>query len=87
MKPARLPWAEPGSRFTILLERFAIAPLQATQKAKGRNEILRTYCDQPGMSCSVLLPEGWREGRPKIFLVFASTKKRFAKVMISLPCW
>jgi transposase len=46
VKPARVPWAEPGSRFTILFERFAIDLLQATQAMKGAQEILRTNWDQ-----------------------------------------
>jgi transposase len=46
VKTARVPWAEPGSRFTILFERFAIDLLQVTQTVKGAQEILRTNWDQ-----------------------------------------
>jgi transposase len=41
-----VPWADPGSRFTILFERFAIDLLLATQTVKGAQEILRTNWDQ-----------------------------------------
>jgi transposase len=46
VKIARVLRAEPGSRFTILFERFAIDLLQATQTVKGAQEILRTNWDQ-----------------------------------------
>ena len=42
----RVPWAEKGSRFTILLERFSIQVLLATQTVKGAISILRTKWDQ-----------------------------------------
>jgi hypothetical protein len=61
LKTARLPWAEPGSRFTILFERFAIGPLQATQTVKGGQEILRTNWDQTWnvVQRAVALSTGW----------------------------
>ncbi len=41
-----LPWAEKGSRFTMLFERFAIDVLQASQTVKGAQGILRTSWDE-----------------------------------------
>ena len=46
VKQVRVPWAEKGSRFTILFERFAIQVLLATQTVKGAMSILRTKWDQ-----------------------------------------
>jgi len=47
VKQVRVPWAEKGSRFTILFERFAIQVLLATQTVTGAMSILRTKWDQP----------------------------------------
>ncbi|WP_315849975.1 transposase family protein, partial [Schlesneria paludicola] len=41
-----VPWAEKGSRLTILFERSAIEVLLATQNVKGTSGILRTKWDQ-----------------------------------------
>jgi transposase len=46
VKTVRVPWAEKGSRFTILFERFAIEVLLATQTVKGAMSILGTKWDQ-----------------------------------------
>jgi transposase len=46
VKQVNVPWAESGSRFTILFERFAIDVLNATQNVKGAMAILRTKWDQ-----------------------------------------
>ena len=46
VKQVRIPWAEPGSRFTLLFERFAIDVLLATQNVKGARSILRTGWEQ-----------------------------------------
>jgi len=46
VKQVLVPWAEKGSRFTILFERFAIQVLLATQTVKGAMSILRTKWDQ-----------------------------------------
>ena len=46
MKQLRVPWAEKGSRFTILFERFSIQVLLATQTVKGAMSILGTKWDQ-----------------------------------------
>ena len=46
VKTVRVPWAEKGSRFTILFERFAIEVLLATQTVKGAMGILGTKWDQ-----------------------------------------
>jgi transposase len=43
-----LPWAEKGSRFTLLFERFAIDVLLATQTVKGAMSVLGTKWDQTG---------------------------------------
>jgi len=43
---AAVPWAEKGSRYTILFERFAIDVLLATQTVTGAMAILRTKWDQ-----------------------------------------
>lgn len=42
----RVPWAEPGSRFTLLFERLAIDVLQNCQTVKGAGAILRLSWDQ-----------------------------------------
>ena len=46
VKQVQVPWAENGSRFTILFERFAIQVLLATQNVKGAMSILGTKWDQ-----------------------------------------
>lgn len=46
VKQAHVPWAESGSRFTILFERFAIDVLLATQTVTGTMAILGTKWDQ-----------------------------------------
>ena len=46
VKQALVPWAETGSRFTMLFERFAIQVLLATQTVQGAMSILRTKWDQ-----------------------------------------
>jgi transposase len=46
VKQVSVPWAEKGSRFTILFERFAIQVLLATQTVTGAMSILRTKWDQ-----------------------------------------
>jgi transposase len=46
VKQVQVPWAEKGSRFTILFERFAIQVLLATQTVKGAMSILGTKWDQ-----------------------------------------
>lgn len=46
VKQVNVPWAEKGSRFTILFERFAIEVLLATQNVKGAMGLLRTKWDQ-----------------------------------------
>ena len=46
VKQVQVSWAEKGSRFTILFERFAIQVLLATQNVKGATSILRTKWDQ-----------------------------------------
>lgn len=46
VKNATLPWAEKGSRFTMLFERFAIDVLLACQTVKGAQGILRTSWDE-----------------------------------------
>lgn len=46
VKNATVPWAEKGSRFTLMFERFAIDVLLATQTVKGAQRILRTSWDE-----------------------------------------
>lgn len=46
VKQAGIPWAEKGSRFTLLFERFAIDVLLSTQTVTGAMEILGTRWDQ-----------------------------------------
>jgi transposase len=46
VKTAAVPWAEKGSRFTMLFERFAIDVLLAAQTVKGAQSILRTNWDE-----------------------------------------
>ena len=46
VRQVALPWAEKGSRFTLMFERFAIQVLLATQNVKGAMSILRTKWDQ-----------------------------------------
>jgi len=41
VRPAKAPWAEPGSHFTLLFERFAIAVLEAVKVQKQAASILR----------------------------------------------
>ena len=46
VKQVEVPWAEAGSRFTLMFEAFAIDLLQATQNVEGARKILRTGWDQ-----------------------------------------
>lgn len=46
VKNASVPWAEKGSRFTMLFERFAIDVLLAAQTVKGAMFVLRTSWDE-----------------------------------------
>ncbi len=46
VKQAAVPWAEAGSRFTLLFEAFAIDLLKATQNVQGARMILRTGWEQ-----------------------------------------
>jgi transposase len=46
VRQANVPWAEKGSRFTILFERFAIDILRATQTVTGTMSILGTKWEQ-----------------------------------------
>lgn len=46
VKQVSVPWAEAGSRFTILFEAFAIDLLRATQNVEGARAILRTGWEQ-----------------------------------------
>lgn len=46
VRQANVPWAEKGSRFTILFERFAIDLLRATQTVTGAMNILGTKWEQ-----------------------------------------
>lgn len=46
VKNAAVPWAEKGSRFTLMFERFAIDVLLAAQTVKGAQSILRTSWDE-----------------------------------------
>lgn len=46
VKQVDVPWAEKGSHFTLLFERFAIDVLLATQTVKGAMAILGTKWDQ-----------------------------------------
>lgn len=46
VKQVDVPWAEKGSRYTMLFERFAIDVLLATQTVTGTMAILRTKWDQ-----------------------------------------
>ena len=41
VKQVAVPWASPGSRFTLMFEAFAIKLLKATQNVKGASQILR----------------------------------------------
>ncbi|WP_202617485.1 transposase family protein [Roseimaritima sediminicola] len=50
VKNALLPWAEKGSRFTMLFERFAIDVLDAAQAIKDAQKVLRTSWDETCIS-------------------------------------
>lgn len=58
VKTVRVPWAEKGSRFTILFERFAIEVLLATQTVKGAMSILGTKWDQTWGIVERAVPRG-----------------------------
>ena len=45
VRQARVPWAEPKSRFTLMFERFAIDVLRETD-VQGATELLRISWDQ-----------------------------------------
>ncbi len=46
VKQVKVPWAEPKSRFTLLMERFAIKVILKCATIKGAKEILRTSWDE-----------------------------------------
>ena len=45
VKTLRVPWAEPGSRFTLLFERFALEVLQASRSLTQAKELLSLHWD------------------------------------------
>jgi transposase len=64
IRVVRLPWAEPGSRFTALFERLAIDWLRmASQKAVG--EQLDLSWTRSTASWNAPWPAVWPDGRPK----------------------
>lgn len=76
VKNASLPWAEKGSRFTMLFERFAIDVLQAAQTIKGAQGILRTSWDETWHILEKQHRRGdlrwkrYRERKPMFFAAF-----------------
>jgi hypothetical protein len=45
VKAVRVPWAEPGSRFTVQFEAFAVAVIAASRSLTQAAELLRLHWD------------------------------------------
>lgn len=79
VKQVSVPWAEKGSRFTLLFERFAIDVLLATQTVTGAMSILGTKWDQTWaiVQRAVARGQARKESRPMPRL--GIDEKAFAK--------
>lgn len=82
VKNASLPWAEKGSRFTMLFERFAIDVLRAARKP---SKVLKESCEPVGTRLGTSLKRPSPGARPVRRRMScresASMRRRFAKAM------
>lgn len=79
VKQARVPWAEPGGRFTLLFERFAIDVLLNCQTVKGACAILGLSWDQGWAILERAVDRGQRRKRPTVSARLGIDEKAFLK--------
>lgn len=79
VKQVKVPWAEKGSRFTILFERFAIDVLLATQTVTGAMSILGTKWDQTWAIVQRAVARGQARKEAKPMPRLGIDEKAFAK--------
>jgi transposase len=74
-----VPWALPHSRFTIMLERFAIEVLLMTQTVKGAMTILRLQWDATWHIIERAVARGKARKEPSVLQRIGIDEKAFAK--------
>lgn len=79
VKNATVPWAEKGSRFTLMFERFAIDVLLAAQTVKGAQSILRTSWDETWHILSKAVERGKARKTDKAMPRIGIDEKAFRK--------
>jgi len=79
VKNATLPWAEKGSRFMMLFERFSIDVLQAAQTVKGAQGILRSGWDETWHILEKAVARGKARKTKKIMPRVGIDEKAFRK--------
>lgn len=79
VKQVNVPWAEKGSRFTMLFERFAIDLLHSTQTTKGAMKILRISWDQTWNLVCRAVARGQARKQTKLMPRIGIDEKAFAK--------
>lgn len=79
VKQVQVPWAEKGSRFTILFERFAIDVLLATQTVTGAMNVLGTKWDQTWAIVQRAVARGQARKHPQPMPRLGIDEKAFAK--------
>ena len=78
VKQVRLPWAEPGSRFTLLFERFAIDVLRETS-ISGAMAILKTGWETAWNILQRAVDRGQARKQPEPLRVLGLDEKAFAR--------
>jgi transposase len=79
VKQAHVPWAEPGSRFTALFERFAIEVLQNCQTVKGACAILNLTWDRGWSILERAVKRGQKRKQPTVSARIGIDEKAFRK--------
>jgi transposase len=79
VKQVRAPWAEPGSRFTLLFERHAIDVLEACEVVSAACGILRISWDQAWRVIERAVARGRRRKAPRKMARIGADEKAFAK--------
>lgn len=79
VRNAALPWAEKGSRFTMMFERFAIDLLMAAQTVKGAMGILRASWDETWHILTKAVARGQARKTDKVMPRLGIDEKAFRK--------
>jgi transposase len=79
VKQAHVPWAEPGSRFTAMFERFAIEVLQSCQTVKGACAILNLTWDRGWSIIERAVKRGQKRKEPTVAARIGIDEKAFRK--------